>query len=69
MISILAIECEEIISTSTTKRGQDNAHLRITLSDVRIDELMSALIEKAGVQAILDHISDTKIKNYLKEGK
>ena len=68
-IKLLTIECEQIVCSSTVKRGQDNAHIKITLEDVRTFELMTSLIKEAGVDAILDHISDTQIENYLKGTK
>ena len=68
-IKLLTIECEQIVCSSTVKRGQDSAHIKITLEDVRTFELMTSLIKEAGVDAILDHISDTKIESYLKGTK
>lgn len=65
----LVIECENILCTSTVKRGQDNAHIKMTLTDVRIHELMSSLLKEVGAEVILDHISDSKIKSYLKGNK
>lgn len=62
----LVIECESIVCTSTVKRGQDNAHLKMTLESVRITKLMGSLIKEVGVTVILDHISDIQIENYLK---
>ena len=69
MIKRLVIECEDVACTSTVNRGQDNAHIKMTLLDVRIHELMTSLIKEAGVEVILDHISDTQIENYLKGTK
>lgn len=69
MIKRLVIECEDVACTSTVKRGQDNAHIKMTLLDVRVSELMTSLIKEAGVEVILDHISDTQIENYLKGTK
>tara|TARA_R110000824_G_scaffold139563_2_gene304736 strand:+ start:1238 stop:1447 length:210 start_codon:yes stop_codon:yes gene_type:complete len=62
----LVIECESIVCTSTVKRGQDNAHLKMTLESVRITNLMGSLIKEVGVAVILDHISDIQIENYLR---
>ena len=68
-IKLLTIECEQIFCSRTVKRGQDAAHIKMTLEDVRTFELMTSLIKEAGVDAILDHISDTQIENYLKGTK
>lgn len=69
MIKRLVIECEDLACASTVKRGQDNSHIKMTLLDVRVHELMASLIKEAGVEVILDHISDTQIENYLKGAK
>ena len=68
MIKNLTIECEQIVCTSAVKRGEDNSHIKMTLEDVRSFELMTALIEKMGVNEILDHISDDEIRKYLDGG-
>jgi hypothetical protein len=69
MNKTLAIECEQVVCTSPVKRGEDNPHIKMTLEDVRIFELMASLIKEVGVETILDHISDTEIKNYLEGTK
>ncbi len=68
-IKNLVIECEQIVCTSTTKRGEDNAHIKMTLEDIRTNEVMVNIIKEVGVEAVLDHISDTQISNYLKGTK
>ncbi len=68
-IKNLVIECEQIVCTSTAKRGEDNAHIKMTLEDVRITELMVNIIKEVGVEAVLDHISDLQISNYLKAAR
>ena len=64
----ITIECTEITCTSTVNRGQDNAHIKMTLEDVRVTELMVNVIKEIGVDAVLDHISDTEIAQYLITG-
>jgi len=66
MIKRLVIECEDVACTSTVNRGQDNAHIKMTLLDVRVFELMQSLIKEAGAEVILDHLKDSDIENYLK---
>ena len=46
-----------------------NIHLKVALLDVDMFELMQSLIKEAGVEAILDHISDSQIESYLKGTK
>jgi hypothetical protein len=67
--SNLVIECDNVACTSTVKRGQDDAHIKLTLMDVRIHELMTSLVKEVGVEVILDHISDLQISNYLKAAR
>lgn len=43
-----------------------NIHLKVALLDVDMFELMQSLINEAGIEAILDNISDTAIEDYLK---
>jgi len=69
MIKTLTIECSEIACTSTVKRGEDTAHIKMTLKDVRVTELMVNIIKEVGVEAVLDHISDLQISNYLKAAR
>ena len=69
MINNLTVECEEVVCTSTVKRGQDTAHIKMSLINVHMDELMQQLINEAGVQSILDYLSDTDIEHYLKGTK
>jgi len=68
-IKTLTIECEQIACTSTTKRGEDTAHIKMTIEDVRIFELIASLIKEVGVDVILDQISDLQISNYLKAAR
>lgn len=68
-IKTLTIECEQIACTSTTKRGEDAAHIKMTLEGVRATELMFNVISEIGVDEVLDHISDTQIEIYLKGTK
>lgn len=65
MIKTLTVECEEVVCTSTVNRGQDRAHIKMMLKDVRIFELMQSLIKEVGANIILDHISDDQINAYL----
>lgn len=46
-----------------------NIHLKVALLDVDMFELMQSLIKEAGVEVILDHLSDTEIEDYLKGTK
>lgn len=69
MIERLVIECAGVSCSSTVKRGEDNAHIKMTLLDVRAHELMQSLIKEAGVEVILDHLKDDDIKKYLKGAK
>lgn len=69
MIKNLVVECEEIVCTSTAKRGEDNAHIKMTLQNVHTTELMVNVIKEVGVDVILDHISDLEISNYLKAAR
>jgi len=41
--------------------------IKAVLLDVDMFELMQSLKKEAGVQLILDHLSDTEIENYLKK--
>ena len=68
-IKTLSIECEQVVCTSTVKRGEDAAHIEMTLEDVRVTELMVNVIKEVGVSVILDHISDLQISNYLKAAR
>ena len=61
----LTLECSGIAGTSIVKRGEDLAHIKITLEKVRVFELMQSLIKEVGIKAILDHMTDQQIKNYL----
>ena len=69
MNKTLIIECGSIACTSTVNRGEDKAHIKMTLEEVRIFELMQELIKKIGPAAILDCIKDEEIKTYLKGSK
>lgn len=68
-IKNLVIECEQVVCTSPAKRGEDNPHIKMTLQDVRIFELMDSIIKEVSVEIILDHISDLQISNYLKAAR
>lgn len=69
MTKNITVECGSIVCTSTVKRGEDNAHIKMTLQDVRIHELMANLIESVGSDVILDHLTDSDIQAYLKGGE
>ena len=69
MNKTLSVQCESISCATTEKRGEDTAHIKMTLEDVRIFELMQSLIKEVGVEVILDHITNTQIENYLKGNK
>ena len=69
MKNSITIECTEITCTSTVKRGEDNAHIKMTLENVRVTELMVSVINEIGVDGVLDHISDLQISNYLKAAR
>ncbi len=43
--------------------------IKAALLDVDMFELMQSLKKEAGVQLILDHLTDTEIENYLKGTK
>lgn len=69
MIKTLTVECKIVVCTSAVKRGEDPAHIKMTLEDVHIFELMQTLIKEVGVDVILDHITDEYIENHLKGTK
>lgn len=60
---IASVHCIEPVTVA------GNIHIKATLLDVDMFELMQSLIKEAGVEAILDHITDTEIENYLKGTK
>jgi hypothetical protein len=63
-IKNLVIECEQIVCTSTVKRGEDPAHLKMTLEDVRVDSLMVELVKELDVETVLGYFPDHLIKKY-----
>ena len=63
-VKIGSVHCIEPVPTTNGA-----VHIKAALLDVDMFELMQSLIKEAGVEAILDHISDSQIESYLKGTK
>ena len=63
VVKIGSVHCIEPVPTTNGA-----VHIKAALLDVDMFELMQSLKKEAGVQLILDHLTDTEIEDYLKKG-
>ena len=68
MIKRLEAQIRSVHCIEPVNRAGD-IHLKVALLDVDMFELMQSLKKEAGVQLILDHLTDTEIEDYLKGTK
>ena len=69
MIKRLVVEIGSVHCIEPVPTTNGAVHIKAALLDVDMFELMQSLKKEAGVEAILDHIADTQIENYLKGTK
>ena len=60
----LTIECEAVINQGAVKQGDHAPHIKMTLEDVRIDNLLIQLVKNLDIETILDYFPDDLIKSY-----
>jgi hypothetical protein len=69
MIKRLEVKVGSVHCMEPTPETNGAVSIKAVLLDVDMFELMQSLKKEAGVELILDHISDTDIENYLKGTK
>lgn len=65
-MSLLKIECDEILETRPTLDNQNAPVLTLTLDDVNIEKLMIELVKQLDPEQILDYLKDDVIREYIK---